>query len=175
MRQTRKEPRQFVLLIDSGSFLRFSPLGCRRYRRQGSVEGCPRLLPLSQGLLFQAKTPWRSPPAIVSTAIVRVCGANNPPVIDGSIIARCVSTVVCRSVAVAVRWGIPTVINRGIATVISRGIAAIVAVPRTAVVTVTWTIGVGAGRYATNHRTSNQSARQAGTPPTPATPPRLSR
>src|ERR1700724_441206 len=84
------------------------------------------------------RSPTVTIPAIVPTAVVCVCGANNA-------VTRSISAVVCGSVAV--RWGVPAVI--------SRGIAAIVAVPRSAVVTVARAIGVGAGRYSTDHRTSN--------------------
>jgi hypothetical protein len=100
-------------------------------------------------------------PAIIPRAVVRVCGTKNAPVlgtiVGGSVVARPVSAVIGRGVAVAV-------VRRSVPAVVSRGIAAIVTVRA---------IGVSAGRYTTDHRASNESARETGTP-TPTTPPSLS-
>ena len=77
------------------------------------------------------------PTMITRTGVVSESRTNNAAVsrtvISGGVISPRVSAV----------------IRRGIATI------AIVAVPRAAVVTVAWPISVGAGRYSTDHRTSN--------------------
>jgi hypothetical protein len=64
-----------------------------------------------------------------------------------------VTAGVCGSVAVVVvRWGIA-------AAIIAVTRSAVIAVTRSAVIAVTRAIRIGAGGYATDHRTGNQSAR----------------